>query len=180
MKPYLFDAMKEILKGAECSFIGEIGTHKGSTSYQLVNHFAPKVKELVFYGYDVFDLERGNTQFHNKEHNGKSSHATINDVRRTLGKVPHKNFKYKLFKGYTTETLVSPIAFDFVYIDGGHSYETVKHDYNMVKDSKIIIFDDVNLLQIKKLIQELIDQNIKVEVMKPAIDKKRQWAIIKK
>ena len=45
-----------------------------------------------------------------------------------------------------------------VYIDGGHSYSTVKWDYEQVKDSKVIIFDDtypVKFPGVAKFIEEL-------------------------
>jgi hypothetical protein len=45
-----------------------------------------------------------------------------------------------------------------VYIDGGHSYSTVKWDYEQVKNSKVIIFDDtypVKFPGVAKFIDEL-------------------------
>jgi len=44
------------------------------------------------------------------------------------------------------------------FIDGGHSYSTVKWDYEQIKDSKVIIFDDTYLEKfpgVAKFIQEL-------------------------
>jgi hypothetical protein len=45
-----------------------------------------------------------------------------------------------------------------VFIDGGHSYSTVKWDYEQVKDSKVIIFDDTYPAKfpgVAKFIEEL-------------------------
>lgn len=178
MKPFLFKVMKEIISDAKCEFIGEIGTHKGGTAKQFIELFAPRVKKLTYYGYDVFDAESPNLDLHKKERNGKAP-ANIKAARATLNKVKleHNNLDYKLFQGYTTDTL-EETAFDFVYIDGGHSYETVKHDYEKVKRSKIIVFDDVKITGVNKFVKELISQNVNVEIIKTETSK-HVWAVIK-
>jgi hypothetical protein len=49
----------------------------------------------------------------------------------------------KFFPGMTSETLWKNhnIA-DFVFIDGDHRIEAIESDFNSVKNSKVIIFDD--------------------------------------
>lgn len=179
MKPYLFDIMKEIIGDAKCKFIGEIGTHHGGTAYQLVTHFAPRVDNLLYYGYDVFDTVKGDKDFALKERNGKGA-GSLQRAKLTIEKAQkeYNHITYKLFQGPTTDTLVKPIAFDFVYIDGGHSYETVKHDYSMVKDSKIIVFDDVKILGVNRNIKELQEQGVNVELVRTEVSK-HVWAVIK-
>jgi hypothetical protein len=52
-----------------------------------------------------------------------------------------------------------------VYIDGGHSYSTVKWDYEQVKDSKIIVFDDtypVKFPGVARFIEELRSLGINI------------------
>jgi hypothetical protein len=68
-------------------------------------------------------------------------------------------------------------VFDFVYIDGGHSYETVKHDYEQVKDSKLIVFDDVKITGVNKFVKELIDDGIQIEIV--TTDSKHIWGVIR-
>ena len=65
--------------------------------------------------------------------------------------------------------------FDFVYIDGGHSYETVMHDYAKVKDSKVIIFDDVQMPAVAKAIHEI--QDTRPITFKKSVSK-HLWAAI--
>jgi hypothetical protein len=93
------------------------------------------------------------------EHNGKES-ASYEIIKERCDKyVKNKLLEsYNLIKGWTHNTLVGPLTFDMVYIDGGHSYSTVKWDYEQVKDSKIIIFDDTYPMKfpgVAKFIEEL-------------------------
>lgn len=178
MKPFLFEAMKDIIGDAKCRFIGEIGTHKGGTAKQLIALLAPRVEHLTYYGYDIFDGEKSDAAFHKKERNGKAP-AALHRAESALQKTKklYENITYKLHKGLTTDTLVAPVAFDFVWIDGGHSYETVKHDYSMVKDSKLIIFDDCKIKGVLQLVNEIKDQGVNVEMI--TTNSKHRWAVIR-
>ena len=178
MKPFLFDILKEIIGDAKCKFIAEVGTHKGGTAQQLISLFAPKVDHLTYYGYDIFDAENPDQEFHKRERNGKAP-AAFDAATATLKKMQrvHENVSYKLYKGFTTDTMEST-KFDFVYIDGGHSYETVKHDYEKVKDSSIIVFDDVKITGVNTFIKELIADGVNVEIVNTVVSK-HVWAVIR-
>lgn len=178
MKPFLFDIMKEIIGDAKCSFIGEIGTHHGGTAYQLVSYFATRVDHVTYHGYDVFDAVKGDRAFAVKERNGKGA-GNLERAKQQFRKAQKRfgNVSYNLFEGFTTDTLVEPVVFDFVYIDGGHSYDTVKHDYSMVKDSKLIVFDDVKIPGVNKFVGELKESGIDVELV--STPSKHTWAVVR-
>ena len=60
-----------------------------------------------------------------------------------------KNTKISLLKGYSSDLLPlleGKIKFDLILIDGGHSYKTVKSDFNFAKKlvttNGAIFFDD--------------------------------------
>tara|TARA_R110000824_G_scaffold150353_7_gene320947 strand:+ start:264 stop:815 length:552 start_codon:yes stop_codon:yes gene_type:complete len=182
MKLFLFETMKEIIGDAKCELIGEIGIHKGGTSKQFIELFAPRVNKLTFYGYDIFDGEVPDLQFHKRERNAKGS-PPLRIVEQTFRRMKrdYPNVDYKLHKGLTTDTL-KPTVFDFVYIDGGHSYETVKHDYEQVKDSKLIVFDDVKINNVNKFVKELIAEGIQIEIVNERRDRnnsKHIWGVIR-
>lgn len=163
--------------------ICEIGTHNGSSAIQFVDYLFPKVHRLHYTGYDLFDM--ANTSTDNDEHNGKGP-GNFHVANRALEKRKEKygkRFSYELIKGYTKDTLTTPQTFDFVYIDGGHSYETVMHDYSMVKDSTVIVFDDYQISEVKIAIDEiksnLIEKYSMIELSMPERPKRKQLAMIR-
>ena len=147
--------------------ICEIGTHDAKSAVQFIDYCVKLNRDVKYFGYDIFDAVKDNKKFHVKEINGKGagnySKAKANLDHRTR---KYKFFKYKLCRGYTQNTLKES-SYDFVYIDGGHSYETVKHDYNKVKNSKVIVFDDYQTDGVKKFFDELVIQNKLTEVPWP-------------
>lgn len=176
MKPEIWAVMQNIIGDATPSFVGEIGTHKAGTAKQIIRTLAPRVDTFTYWGYDIFDQTGHDLQFHRSERNGKGP-AQLEEVERILEtyKGNYPNIEYKLHVGLTTDTLIEPVAFDFVYIDGGHSYETVMHDYSMVKDSKLIVFDDYKQQGVKDAVAD-IDANF--EIIDTVVSK-HIWAVIR-
>ena len=78
-----------------------------------------------------------------------------------------KKFKHsiKIFKGYSKDILkkINLSEIDFVFLDGGHSYETVKEDLNLLtknlKQNSVILCDDYNIMHygVKKAVDEIKD-----------------------
>jgi len=174
MKDYKWNAVfKPLIEKYKPKDFCEIGCHEGLTLKSLT----PLIKELGYkinyIGYDAFELADRPTFEYPKnpitgemEHNGKES-ASYNIIKERCEKYVKNDLleSYDLIKGWTHDTLIGPLIFDMVYIDGGHSYSTVKWDYEHVKDSKIIIFDDtypVKFPGVAKFIEELKTSGIPV------------------
>lgn len=157
MKPGLIINFYKIFDVYKPTNICEIGTHDGKTANQMCNYLLRMGLKVNYTGYDMFELANEDPVFHKKEHNGKGSGSMLK-ASRTLEHLQkkHKRFKFNLVKGNTLETL-KPSKFDFAFIDGGHSYETVKHDYEMLKDTPIIIFDDYQIEGVRQFVNELED-----------------------
>jgi predicted O-methyltransferase YrrM len=155
MKPALLQHFYKIFDMYLPQNICEIGTHNGQSAFQFVDYLWPKVHRLHYTGYDLF--EEATTELTKLEHNGKGPGAYDNAFRG-LNKRHQKygkRFTFDLIKGNTKQTLTVPKQFDFVYIDGGHSYDTVMHDYSMVKDSTVIVFDDYQISEVAKAVNDI-------------------------
>ncbi len=157
MKRGIFDEVfKPLLQEYKPKTVAEIGCHMGFTALQILEVLTEMKYPFTYTGYDAFELA-SDIEIQKQEKNGKGP-ANFKKVRRSFQKFYEKNgmnFNFMLVPGFTKDTLKEPVKYDFVYIDGGHSYETVKHDYEMVRESKVILFDDYQLDGVKRLIDEL-------------------------
>lgn len=129
--------------------IVEVGTWNGTRAIQMAEAaFAAGVSAVDYVGFDTF--EGGNDRVHEGH---TKPHANLQVVYRRLENYQMlmerggKTFTFKLIKGNTLITMASGKRFTgdatFAYIDGGHSYETTKSDYDNLKHVPYIVFDDV-------------------------------------
>ena len=134
----------------------EIGAHRGRSIVTIGGLLKDRVNQLHIVGYDIFDAET--PQFHIVEDNGKGA-GNIIKCNKILGKLAKRNpnVTYELIAGYTTDTLTERKA-EWAYIDGGHSYETVKWDHQKLKESNVIVFDDADLEGVNRYLWEIKDQ----------------------
>ena len=155
----------------------EVGVFQGVTSRNVCEKLYEINKEnFLFYGIDVFENTDTNFDNHEKttKHNRLSNplkHLIFNIIlKKNLFSIESiydflKKFKNNvhLYKGFSdTELLkVDMSKVDMVFLDGGHSYETVKNDLSLIlkgiRKDKIIICDDYDQLTygVKKAVDEL-------------------------
>lgn len=182
MKPILLQNFYKIFDLYLPENICEIGTHHGQSAFQFVDYLWPKVSKLHYTGYDLW--EDANAEITALEHNGKGP-GRYDDAFRGLDKRKRKygkRFSFELIKGNTNHTLTTPRVFDFVYIDGGHSYDTVMHDYSMLKESKVIVFDDYQIKGVKDAVEEIKSTTADyefIEFSNPERPKRKQMAMLK-
>ena len=155
----------------------EVGVFQGVTSRNVCEklniihggHFS-------FYGIDIFEDSSSSvdnkemTVKHNKISNPfkhllfniilKKDLFSIDSIYKFLNKFRDKVFLYKGFSN--TELLkIDLSSIDMIFLDGGHSYETVSNDLSIIlkkiKKGKIIICDDYDQITygVKKAVDEL-------------------------
>lgn len=158
----------------------EVGVFQGVTSrnvcekLNIINN-----GQFSFYGIDIFEDTNSNidnkemTIKHNKISNPfknfifniilKKDLFSIESIYEFLKKFKDKVFLYKGFSD--TELLkIDLSSIDMIFLDGGHSYETVSNDLSLIlkniKKGKIIICDDYDQINygVKKAVDELNDQ----------------------
>ena len=158
----------------------EVGVFQGVTSRNVCEKLYEINKDnFLFHGVDIF--EDTNTKVDNLEmttkHNRisnplkhlifntilKKNLFSINSIYLFLNKFKDNIYLYKGFSD--TELLkIDMSKIDMVFLDGGHSYETVKNDLSKIlkgiKKNKIIICDDYNQVNygVKKAVDEILNE----------------------
>jgi len=177
---YLFQTVRE----NKARKIMEIGTWRGAHAMEMINEAKRffKPEEIEYYGFDLFELLDDKTSL--KEFSIPP--PSLKEIKKKLERTGAKVF---LYRGYTQETLPMVIdklpKMDFIYIDGGHSVETIENDWKyaqMVMDKNtIIIFDDYwnrDDAGCKKIIDGIDKNKFRVEIL-PVQDRfKRDWGIL--
>jgi hypothetical protein len=150
--PARYDLLCQVVQHAVKSVVQEdyfmlteVGTWNGSRAVHMTNAaIAAGANRIHYTGYDTF--EGGN----DRQHEGHSKpHASYDRVSRRLyifSSVLARqgiDFTYELVKGNTNDTLKRKQYADLVYIDGGHSIDTTRNDYNAFKDCPFVVFDDI-------------------------------------
>lgn len=118
----------------------EVGTWNGKHAVKMLNAALKHHKKVQYYGYDLFeDFDTPLDEFCPK------TPAVYNQVKRLLSK-----YNATLVRGNTRDTLKNTPppqnSIDFVWLDGGHSLETINSDWENIqhcihKDT-VILLDD--------------------------------------
>jgi hypothetical protein len=124
----------------------ETGTYKGSTALSMIHrayHSNKGTKEIEYYGFDLFGSI--SEELKHKEFIGTMVPPTKEAVVDKLKDAPAS---VHLIQGDTRKTLKEttlPLV-DFIFIDGGHSRETVQSDWDnlqrCIHSKTVILFDD--------------------------------------
>ena len=163
----------------------EVGVFQGVTSRNVCEKLHEINREnFIFHGIDIF--EDTNDDIDNQEktikHNKISNpfkHLIFNIILKKdlFSEESIYNFlkKFKnnvrLYKGFSDTELpkIDMSKIDFIFLDGGHSYKTVKSDLSLIlkgmKKNKIIICDDYDQINygVKKAVDELVNQVFEIK-----------------
>lgn len=132
--------LMKLVEETKPATILEIGVWNGQRAMEMATvalKYSPKVH---YAGYDLFDDATPETD--EVEFNKKRT-LTVAETRKRLNDFANMNpgFSFELHRGNTRQTLTEQ-SVDFAYIDGGHSVETIRSDYEAVRFSQTVVFDD--------------------------------------
>jgi len=137
--PTRYNTLLSLIKKCKPTSVCEVGTWNGNKAVAIGNSLENKIHYI---GYDLFEEATIDTD--TEEFNVKP-HYTVEQVQEYIyTNITNLNFTFELVKGNTKRTL-REYSVDIAFIDGGHSVETISNDYEKLKESKIIIFDDYYL-----------------------------------
>ena len=143
----------------------ETGTWNGGRAIEMaLAAFFDNVDKVYYKGYDLFedaDEFTDRTELNTKPHNlYKAVEKRLNDLKKYVKEKMNKEFDFDLVKGDTKKTLTEQKDFDIAYLDGGHSFETVKHDYNMCKQLTLLclMITLQKMKEVKKLLTNIKEQ----------------------
>lgn len=133
----------EIIDQVKPRTIIEIGVWNGKRACWMAEAALRHNAAVHYDGFDLFELATDETN--RAELNAKRPNSLAHVTARLEDfKGSHPGFTFALHRGNTREIL-TPRTADFVYIDGGHSVETIRHDYAMTEASPVVLFDDYYL-----------------------------------
>ena len=164
--------------------IMEIGTWNGDHALKMIEtakkHWSPP--EIEYFGFDLFeDLDE---ETFKREISKRP--PSMSEVREKLEKT---GAKIRLYKGNTLDTLPEVLEnlpkMDFIFIDGGHSIETIQNDWEhsrqLMHNGTVVIFDDYWNMEnagCKKIIDSINRNEFVVEILQPTDKFRKDWGIL--
>lgn len=170
-KSYTSIAILDLLLHERIRNIAEIGIFRGKKAEFIIDELLKKGtdrKDLSYSGFDLFSLAASEEI---PPDECPHSEAKINAIFDKNG------IKHYLYSGYTKVTLPRYISDikegrvpcpDFIYIDGGHSYETCSNDFKYsseilgINPELIILFDDFHLDGVRRTVAEIDREKFRV------------------
>lgn len=172
MTPTRYYCLADEIAKLKPNTILEVGTHNGRSASIMLEEAVKHKPNVKYFGFDLFDDMTEELAV--EEHHGKKL-PSMSIASQKLAR-----YNVAFIKGNTKETLANftheePI--DFVFIDGGHSVDTIKSDWdnikNLISESSVVIFDDYykerDDVGCKTLVDSLESQGYNVEEVESGI-----------
>ncbi len=188
--PERYGDLMRVFHRARCRRILEIGTHNGVNARRLIEtaRIRYAARQIEYHGLDLFEMltpEMLKSEFSIQP----PTRAEVDAKLRPTGA------NVRLYQGFSQEILPKIVptlgAMDLVFIDGGHSFETIESDWRNVQpvigEKTVVVFDDyictddphVQGFGCQSLIRSL-DPNRHQVTLLPHIDEfKHDWGVLR-
>ncbi len=182
-----YRGLYDIIKHKNCVNIMEIGVYNGQNALNMIKLASRNVKEadIQYFGFDLFD--KITPEIMRKEYGSGPipSQAKVMEFLQanTIAEI-------NLFEGLTSKTLRQNVLtlpkMDLIFIDGGHSVETIRGDWanakKLMKENTVVVFDDyypnVDFIGCKSLLGE-IGVGYQYEIMSDVDNHTAPWGPLK-
>ncbi len=162
-----YQVVLDIAETTQPKTIVEIGTYQGETAEALISMAKKYHDKPIYWGFDAF----GAVDAYELPYSDFPSLELVRSRLDATGAEIH------LVKGNTRQTLksVAVDSPDFVFIDGGHSLETIENDWlwvaKQMTDKTVVVFDDYYIGDDTKGCKKLVDslENYNVEAIQPGV-----------
>ncbi len=161
--------MINLKKNMKCGVYVEIGVLYGGS---IIEHMKDK-QECVFIGIDPFTGYYGQSY---DPHRKVDLTEHLNIVKKNIDDNNPHNHSYHLLKGFSNDVIEDfsklSLKIDYLFIDGDHSYQGVKDDFNnylpFLNNEGIIVFDnynDISWKEVKTAVDEIIENYKEIELV---------------
>lgn len=191
--PNRYARLLEEARKARPRTIVEIGTWRGERAEELLDaalDFNPPTN-ISFFAFDLFEAMNSETAI--AEASRAGANPTESEVRQRLSRFSEAGVSIHIFSGNSLHTLpkANLPQIDFAFIDGGHSYGTVRSDWENISraigPSSVVIFDDyVNEgaiaaydYGVNALIDEIDRSKYRVDLLTPVDWWRKDWGLMK-
>lgn len=145
MSKQRYDALYKEINKCKPKTIMEVGVWTGDNALNMCRVALRYRPRVIYYGFDLFE-EITNKIF--KYERSKASFPTLLEVEDKFLEAG-LSIKYRLIQGFTRDTLPQfkpKTKIDFIFIDGGHSLETIENDWKYCSEladkDTVIVMDD--------------------------------------
>ena len=162
--------LNEYILRNRCKKIMEIGVADGENARKMLMVASRNfpAEEVEYYGFDTFG--------------GKDDFQT----KQVTQKLEKTGCKFRLFRGDSVKTLPKVLKnlpmMDLIFIDGGHSYATVKSDWenskSLMHNETAVFFHNYNFSGPKRVVDNISQEEYRVEIIHPPMD--YMTALVKK
>ena len=142
--PKRYGQLLTLIKHYNPKSVIETGTWNGGRAIQMAEAAFLNQDEFTYTGFDLFEdasAETDELELNTKQHNSLENVTQRLETYKEKKAQEGKTFHFELIKGNTNVTLKNKkYSADVAYLDGGHSIETVKNDYENI-EADVVIFN---------------------------------------